>query len=57
MISNFNEMNKNMLDMGIVNNKEEESMLNGLEDDTNYEGYDNANNDSVFVSNIESGVN
>lgn len=30
MISDFNEMNKNMVDMGIVNMKEEESMLQDL---------------------------
>lgn len=32
-------MNKNMMDMGIVDNKEEESMLNYLEEDSNYETY------------------
>jgi len=30
MISDFNEMNKNMVEMGIVNGGEEESMLRGL---------------------------
>jgi hypothetical protein len=33
MISGFNEMNQNMVDMGIVNIKEEESLLNGLNDE------------------------
>lgn len=28
-----------MMDMGIVDNKEEESMLNYLEEDSNYETY------------------
>jgi len=30
MISGFNEMNKNMMEMGLVNDKEEESLLNDL---------------------------
>lgn len=41
MISGFNEMNKNMVDMGIVNVKEEESFLHDLEDDSNYQDYNN----------------
>ena len=35
MISGFNEMNKNMMEMGLVNDKEEESLLNDLEEDLN----------------------
>lgn len=31
MISNFNEMNKNMTDMGILGIKEEESVLQDME--------------------------
>jgi hypothetical protein len=36
MISGFNEMNKNMVDMGLVETKEEESLLHDLEEDSNY---------------------
>lgn len=39
MISGFNEMNKNMVEMGVVNREEEESILKGLEDDSNYQDY------------------
>jgi hypothetical protein len=39
MISGFNEMNKNMMEMGLLNVKEEESILSGLEDDSNYNDF------------------
>lgn len=34
-------MNKNMVDLGIVNKKDEESILSGLEEDSNYSAYNN----------------
>lgn len=43
MISGFNEMNKNMVDMGIVNVKEEEAFLQDLEEDSNYQEDYNSN--------------
>jgi len=60
MISDFNEMNKNMVEMGIVNVKEEESILSGLEEDSNYNDFDKNRsllNESVSISPPTSKIN
>jgi len=53
-------MNKNMVEMGIVNVKEEESILSGLEEDSNYNDFDKNRsllNESVSISPPTSKIN
>lgn len=58
MISGFNEMNKNMVDMGLVNTNEQQSLIEGLEEDSNYKDYNNEiANESVVLSPFANGVN
>ena len=51
MISGFNEMNKNFVELGLINDRDEESILGGLEEDSNFAAYNQANtlNESVIA--------
>lgn len=51
MISNFNQMNKNLVGFGLVGKEDEESLLQNLQDDSMYLAYDGSVSDGVDVAN------